>query len=144
MLNTTETIKATIQVDWYTIACALASGMEGGIGYWAKITDYREPAALERTLDKLSAEVYGEKPGKELNIYRHIDYVLNEGGGVQLQECERDESKAWLTLEGLRRGVQLMADQYPKHFADLAANSGDAITGDVLVQLAVFGELIYG
>jgi hypothetical protein len=37
-----------------------------------------------------------------------------------------------------------MRDQYPRHFADLVGEDDDAITGDVWLQLAVFGEVIYG
>jgi hypothetical protein len=37
-----------------------------------------------------------------------------------------------------------MRDQYPRHYADLVEENDDAITGDVFLQLAVFGELIYG
>ena len=37
-----------------------------------------------------------------------------------------------------------MRDQYPRHYADLMEEDDDLITGDVWLQLAVFGELIYG
>jgi hypothetical protein len=37
-----------------------------------------------------------------------------------------------------------MKKEYPYHYADLVEGNDDAETGDVWLQLAVFGELIYG
>ena len=37
-----------------------------------------------------------------------------------------------------------MAETHPRHFADFLAGNEDATTGDVLLQLAVFGELVFG
>jgi hypothetical protein len=42
------------------------------------------------------------------------------------------------------RGLQLMADKYPNHFADFMQENDDATTSDVFLQLSVFGELIFG
>lgn len=48
-----------------------------------------------------------------------------------------------LTLDKLKTGMQVMALKYPHHFKDVIQNSGDATTGDVLVQCALFGEIVY-
>ena len=40
--------------------------------------------------------------------------------------------------------LQLMADKYPSHWADLIGERDDADTGDVFFQLLCFGEVIYG
>jgi hypothetical protein len=42
------------------------------------------------------------------------------------------------------RIVALMATKEPRHYANMVCERGDAETGDVLVQLACFGELKYG
>lgn len=59
-------------------------------------------------------------------------------------EEEKNEARHILTLDGVKRGLELMRDLYPYHWADLADENDDLITGDVWLQLAVFGELIYG
>ena len=41
-------------------------------------------------------------------------------------------------------GLRLMAQKYPRKFAEVVDGTGDATTGDVLIQLAAFGELRYG
>lgn len=42
------------------------------------------------------------------------------------------------------RIVALMATKAPRHFANMIREVGDAVTGDVLVQIACFGEIKYG
>ena len=46
--------------------------------------------------------------------------------------------------ERIAGALQLMADQYPKHWAEFINENEDAITGDVFFQLLCFGEVIYG
>ena len=67
----------------------------------------------------------------------------------EAEDCETlgefpKTAKHHLTIEGVKKGLELMRDQYPRHYADLMEENDDLITGDVWLQLAVFGELIYG
>lgn len=64
-----------------------------------------------------------------------MDSELNEG---------EEPTKHYLTIKDVRKGLRLMKKEYPHHYADLVEEDDDAITGDVWLQLAVFGELIYG
>lgn len=76
--------------------------------------------------------------------------------GFRYQVCddqtglpEKDESGkpipyAVVTAEGIKKGLQVMASKYPRHFADLVSENGDADTGDVLFQCCAFGEIVYG
>lgn len=64
-----------------------------------------------------------------------MDSELNEG---------EEPTKHYLTLKDVRKGLRLMKKEYPYHYVDLVEENDDAITGDVWLQLAVFGELIYG
>jgi hypothetical protein len=64
-----------------------------------------------------------------------MDNELNDG---------EEPTKYHLTMNNVRKGLELMRDQYPRHYADLVEEQDDAITGDVWLQLATFGELIYG
>ena len=80
--------------------------------------------------------------------------ALLEGNGVvvydtyELDEAETAEERAAakhkITIDDVRKGLELMRDEYPRHWADLVEENDDLITGDVFLQLAVFGELIYG
>lgn len=80
--------------------------------------------------------------------------ALLQGKGVVVYDCyaldeaeteeEKAEARHEITLANVKKGLELMRDQYPRHYADLVEEEDDAITGDVWLQLAVFGELIYG
>jgi hypothetical protein len=37
-----------------------------------------------------------------------------------------------------------MADKYPRHIADILSENDDATTGDVFLQLCLFGDVVYG
>lgn len=73
--------------------------------------------------------------------------ILINGGTLFVYDEYEDEEvpvKYPLTLKDVRKGLRLMKKLYPSHYADLMEENDDAITGDVWLQLAVFGELIYG
>ena len=75
--------------------------------------------------------------GKGVVVYDcyEMDNELNDG---------EEPTKHYLTMDNVQKGLELMRDEYPRHYADLMEEEDDAITGDVWLQLAVFGELIYG
>ncbi len=46
-------------------------------------------------------------------------------------------------VEDWQRGLEIMARTLPHHFRDLVADTGDAYTGNLLVQCVAFGEVRY-
>lgn len=80
--------------------------------------------------------------------------ALMHGKGVVVYDCyaldeaeteeEKAEARHEITIADVQKGLELMRDQYPRHYADLVEENDDLITGDVWLQLTVFGELIYG
>lgn len=127
------TIKKEILLQ--RVADLLCSAFEsGGIAYWGSIARYHEPVKLAfRTDDK--------------QIYRHLDYPLNEGGAVILKNHEEPERKPKpLTLDTIKTGLELMAnsEKYAHHWRDFITENDDMTTADVFVQFCVFGEVIYG
>ena len=109
----------------------LCSGMEGGIGYWAQIVRYE-----------------GDTTGAE---FKHIEMPLREGGAVILEDAEGEEEGEWrLDRAALQRGLSLLssltlAGKLPaRHLTNVMTDDYDAETGDVLIQLAVLGEIVYG
>ena len=51
-----------------------------------------------------------------------------------------------MTLDGdaVQRGLQTMAEKYPRHWGDFIRENEDAITGDVFIQCCLLGEVVYG
>ena len=71
--------------------------------------------------------------------------LVNDYSDCDNELYEDDEpSKHTLTLKDVRKGLRLMKKEYPSHYADLVEENDDAETGDIWLQLAVFGEVIYG
>jgi len=114
------------------LADVLCCALEGGSNYWYLILKFEKPP-------KIDDEIAGEWAD-----FRHIAYPLSAGGALVI--CDRDdpdEKPFRLTREALFKGAQIMAEKYPRHFADMVAEEEDADTGDCLLQCALFGEEIY-
>lgn len=46
--------------------------------------------------------------------------------------------------ENIKKGLELMAKNSPKHFNDLLDENDDANTADIFGQYVVYGEVVYG
>ena len=115
----------------------------------------------EHLADLLSVATYGNdwplvkafKSDAEKGIFDAFDCRedkwadgLLKGKGIMvydLYEEDDDKAKHHLTLADVKDGLRLMRDRYPRHWADLVEGDDDLTTGDVWLQLATFGELIY-
>jgi hypothetical protein len=111
------------------LCSALVSAFEGGSNYWIRrvevVTEPSEPCAYH------SHSVF---LGAALRV------VLRDPGDVPGGQ----DAVKLLTLETLRDGMALLAQKWPHHVADLLTNRGDATTGDVILQAAILGDLVYG
>lgn len=120
------------------IAYLICSAIEGGIAYWCprQAFKYKKPEKWEPIMDA------GDEKPEEWPCY---DYPLLAGGAVTFKaDKDAPVRVCVLNLETIAKGLQLMAEKYPRHFGDFMNESGDATTGDVFVQLCVFGDVVYG
>lgn len=118
---------ATITSD--DIHSLFVSAIEGGSNYWCKSI-----VPLKRT-DK--SKEYTDRFYND--VYKHgFKAVDNEDGVKPLKEYIVKPEKFYSTLN-------LMAAKEPRHFEDLTEDGrADSDTGDVYLQLMVFGKVIYG
>lgn len=134
-MNTTITITPGLGFTVERIADLLCCALEGGSNYWYLIKEFRKPATMTNRTD---AD----------RVFKHLDYPTNEGGGLLITTLEGDENNGatewWLDLPTMQRGLTVLAEKYPTHFADFAAENDDATTGDVFLQCCLFGEVVYG
>jgi hypothetical protein len=144
-------VKVEVEVSRQSIADCLCAGFEGGIGYWAKIVSYVTPPAGS----DLHVGLYDDH-----EVYPYYHYPMCEaGGGVVLGDAELDGDPFALTVQNagadctglvtldyasVLRGLALLAEEQPRHFTALTSGDSDAETGDVLIQLAVFGHVVFG
>lgn len=88
---------------------------------------------------------YWASETNELEYESMTKGLLDGSKTLMIRDEEADEPKEYtLDLEGIKRGLQVMADKFPKHFADFLSDNGDDITGDVFLQCALLGDIIYG
>jgi hypothetical protein len=139
-------MKITIEIEEKRMADLLVSGMEfrNGIGLWGEIVKLKKPSKMIFRFDKEQ-------------VFKHLDYPMNPGGYVEIMEHDdgsRDGSRVLsgkkpagkrhrLTRQALLRGLRVMAQKYPKHFADALTEDDDINTSDVFIQCALFGEVRY-
>lgn len=112
-----------IEIPDKRIADLLCSAWEGGSNYWARAEGQPYDLAGNLTL---------EEPIRVYDIEENLD-AQEEGGKFHS-----------LTLDKVRDGLKLMATKAPKQLGRFLAEDDDAITGDVLLQLSIFGEIVYG
>lgn len=128
------------------IAGVLVSAFEGGIGYWACIEQVTFRVAPQSDLTEPGWLMVGDEG--------HPSYIagsLLPGGDVAISDTEDDQNAEahpklyHINREAVSRGLHLMANgEFRQHFNDIIKEIYDATTGDILIQLAVFGEVKYG
>lgn len=129
------TVNVTKQVNFACIVSQLCSAFEGGSNYWYWINKNIKPKNFNNS-------------EKDYIKYPHLSYPINEGGALIISVKEEvDEDMAGktfiLNLKSIQKGLRLLAAKYPHHFEDLVTQDGDATTGDVFLQLCIFGEIIW-
>lgn len=128
-------MKIEIEITDKDIADTLCSGFEGGIAYWVNVGGgvHIEPGQGEPA-----------KPWGDDYTPSYISAPLTEGGSVTFGTCDGVAPKRKLDRAAIAGGIKLMAERYPRHFADMIGETGDATTGDVLIQLSIFDEIVFG
>lgn len=122
------TIPVPVQITVERVKDLLCNAIEGGSNYWVD------------TLDRMGGIT------REQAEYRQ-DVPFVEGGWLELVEGEEDCGKGRkfrIDLEAIKKGLTVMAEKYPKAFADFINENDDAETGDIFLQCICFGEAIYG
>lgn len=112
-----------VQVTDQQLKDCLVTAVEGGIDYWSYVKAY-DPDKVRVTITEIEAS--RPEPADPLEMT--------------------------LSHQDLLRGLEILARQRPEgefpggpgHLRDFLTDTGDATTADVIVQLTMFGELVYG
>ena len=126
-------VQITIGMTDEDILDLLVTAIEGGIGYWACLDNSGE-RWMTAPDDQSWAEI--------------ATSILLEGGGVTFLDDE-DRCTSWvLTLKKLLEGVKMWVEQEDGRTCidgegiDMCMVDADA--ADSIIQLALFGELVFG
>ena len=123
-------ISITVQVPLHVVAGVLCSGFKIATE-WLRI-DWDHSIAPKQ-MDPQVAEYDA-----------HCSWPLGDGGVLAILDTEEENTPHTLGIGSIRAGLQVMAQEYPKHFADIMTGVFDSETGDVLLQCSIFGAVIYG
>ena len=140
----------TIKITKEDVVDILSSAMDG-IGYWGRIVPNNEQY---KEAKKWIRE--NEEPDYEICYEEVIAQMLFDGKSVAVRDIE-DDKESWLSLSNLSYGIRkAFQEGYYSDYNWLVPDGGgsnkwhlepdqiDAEVADVIIQLAVFGEVIYG
>ena len=140
----------TIKITKEDVVDILSSAMDG-IGYWGRIVpndeQYKEAKKWIRE---------NEEPDYEICYEEVIAQMLFDGKSVTVQDIEGDQ-ESWLSLSNLSYGIRkAFQEGYYSDYNWLVPDGGgsnkwhletsqiDAEVADVIIQLSVLGEIVYG
>jgi hypothetical protein len=106
----------------------IVTALEGGSNYWCDIHD------------QFPDTPKGYAPTERLAL----SLVNNPKFKVDVFDAETDEKLGELTQAAMLKGLQLAVDTYPHAVSDLLSENYDAETTDIILQLVVLGEVVYG
>ena len=134
---------ATIERSDDQIRALLCNAFEGGSNYWYSIVGYQFADGL--CYNDFRAGGKMQIPGD----YWHPAELIPLAAGcaliiVDLDSPDNPPVQLLLDRDVLARGVQVMAEKYPRHFSNWVSENDDATTGDVFLQCCLFGEAVYG
>lgn len=134
-------VQTTVEIPLDDLRSLLVTNLEQGYS-WFKATDLIVPEGHTKDEYRMPDELVN---GTWAPCYT-LPFV--EGGGIVIMVDETDDGsyskKYSLMLHNVNQGLQIMANKYPTHFADLLNDNQDLNTADVWLQCCLFGELIYG
>ena len=125
------------------------TAIEGGIDYWSRLTAYKHSiedwfATIET--DDISENANGLTDGDELVLLRIDADTIMKGIELFAKELERDDVQDW--------NEESEHAQMARYSAALISSNGavnlfddygyDVIGADCIVQMGLFGEVIYG
>lgn len=117
----TYNVKTTVQVDRERLADLMCGALEGGSNYWCdrfKPDEY--PEGCEWGHEAVAC-------GASFTIWHNDEKEHIDNGTARIE-----------------RALEIMAEQYPRHFGDFMGETDDAETSDVFFQLLCFAEVVYG
>jgi hypothetical protein len=125
----------------------LVTAFEGGSNYWywIKIDEHWFDVAKRYDIE-LAKKENPQRTTASPIVIRISNALLNvENFSMNIYDLEdTDERLGVLTKESFVKGCEICATQYPHVWENLMTESYDANDADVLFQLAVMGDVVFG
>ena len=143
----------TIKITKEDVVDILSSAI-GGIGYWGEVVP--NDRQYEETKRWLLENAEPDYDDGEICYEEVIAQILFDGKSVTVRDSE-DDKESWLSLSNLAQGIQtafregyysgynwLVPDGDGFGEWHLETSQIDSEVSDVIIQLAVFGQVVYG
>ena len=143
----------TIKITKEDVVDILSSAI-GGIGYWGEIVP--NDRQYEKAKKWLRENAEPDYDDGEICYEEIIAQILFDGRSVTVRDIE-DDKESWLSLSNLAQGIQtafregyysdynwLVPDGDGSCKWHLETSRIDAEVIDVIIQLSVLGEVVYG
>ena len=121
------------QLGKNAVSDLISSAFEGGSNYWASVVSTQAPTKITFRCELFASDA---------EPHRYYDWPLNEGGSVTIDAD--GESEGELNLQSIEKGLELMAEKFPKRFVAICDDTYDAEDADVFLQLAILNEVVFG
>jgi len=134
-------MKISVDISIQTIRNLLCSAFEGGSNYWYQIDGYQLAPGFSIEDFRENGRMQPE------NDYFHWSQLIPTipGCAVKVSAPDAPElGQKLLNLETLQKGLDILTEEYPWYIAIIINETDDAETGDVLLQCALFGDIIFG
>ena len=118
----------TISVPDDTIANVIISGLSG-ITHWCD---------RARIAGRKKGVTSGTLKGKEWERY----FRPLQDGALVVREAETKKEHV-VDRAAIVKALAVISEKYPHHMDSILSDNTDMVTGDVLIQVAVFGEIPY-
>ena len=143
-----------IKITKEDVVDLLSSAFNGGINYWGEIVpnDWQ----YEKAKKWLRENAEPDYDDGEICYEEIIAQILFDGKSVTVRDIE-DDKESWLSLSNLAQGIQtafregyyssynwLVPDGDGFGKWHLETSQIDAEVADVIIQLSVLGEIVYG
>jgi hypothetical protein len=123
----------------------MVSALEGGSTYWYLIDtdEFKDKLEGEKgePLSTRIAESLFTNPNFEMNVYDTEEYGEDEDGRIG---SLHSAFLGTITQASMLKAIGTAHQAYPNVFHDLMEGTGDANTADVLFQLAVMNDVVFG
>lgn len=130
------TINMPINITFGDIENVIITALEGGIGYWAVLDNDTElfNTFYERNVGKSFSDA------DFLTTGEIASKIIVDNKEVVLFDTEDEDTKWYLNLEKLKKGIEM----FMHHRSVNTLDNIDSIDADMIIQFALFSELVYG
>jgi hypothetical protein len=125
-------VQVTLDISSQKISDQLITAFEGGSNYWLQTAEL---------ITSVNAPT--ERPWYSSPVVFDSSFTFKVGYDDPNLEEGNGQGRRTIGLAAVKDGLQTMAEKFPRHFADLVSEEGDAITADVFLQCVVFDDVIY-